>query len=161
LEETRICIVDSEGRIVVEKKVASQPASIAGALNSAGFTLKRVGLEAGPLSPWLYAGLCAAGFAAICIETRQVKAALKAMRNKTDRNDARGIAQIMRTGWFRMVHVKGTESQQVRRCDRPVRLVRGRQRAVDPVYAVVGVEGLGREGGQEGRRQTGARGRGL
>ena len=110
LEETSISIVDSEGRIVVEKKVASQPASIAGALNSAGFTLKRVGLEAGPLSPWLHAGLCAAGFAVICIETRQVKAALKAMRNKTDRNDARGIAQIMRTGWFRMVHVKAAKA---------------------------------------------------
>ena len=114
LEETCICIVDSEGRIVVEKRVASQPASIAEALSSAGFTMKRVGLEAGPLSPWLHAGLYAAGFAVICIETRQVKAALKAMRNKTDRNDARGIAQIMRTGWFRMVHVKGTESHELR-----------------------------------------------
>jgi hypothetical protein len=68
LEETSI--VDSEGRIVVEKRVASQPTSIAEALSSAGFTLKRVGLEAGPLSPWLHAGLCAAGFAVICIETR-------------------------------------------------------------------------------------------
>ena len=83
LEETGICIVDSEGRIVVEKRVASQPAAIAAALSSAGFTLKRVGLEAGPLSPWLHAGLCASGFAVICIETRQVKAALKAMRNKS------------------------------------------------------------------------------
>jgi transposase len=114
LEETSICLVDSEERIVVEKRVTSQPAAIAEALSSAGFTLKRVGLEAGPLSPWLHAGLCAAGFAVICIETRQVKAALKAMRNKTDRNDARGIAQIMRTGWFRMVHVKGTESHELR-----------------------------------------------
>ena len=114
LEETSICIVDSDGRIVVEKRVASQPAAIAAALSSAGFTLKRVGLEAGALSPWLHAGLCAAGFTVICIETRQVKAALKAMRNKTDRNDARGIAQIMRTGWFRMVHVKGSESHELR-----------------------------------------------
>src|SRR5512144_1125499 len=114
LEQTSICIVDSEGRIVVEKRVASQPASIAGALSSAALTLKRVGLEAGPLSPWLHAGLRAAGFAVICIETRQMKAALKAMRNKTDRNDARGIAQIMRTGWFRMVHVKGSESHELR-----------------------------------------------
>ena len=114
LEETSICIVDSEGRIVVEKRVASQPAAIAAALSSAALTLKRVGLEAGPLSPWLHAGLRAAGFAVICIETRQMKAALKAMRNKTDRNDARGIAQIMRTGWFRMVHVKGSESHELR-----------------------------------------------
>ena len=66
------------------------------------------------MSPWLHGGLQAAGLNAICIETRQAKAALRAMRNKTDRNDARGIAQIMRTGWFRMVHVKSRESQELR-----------------------------------------------
>lgn len=114
LEETSICVVDSTGRIVAEKTVASQPETIAEALRATGLALKRVGLEAGPLSPWLHAGLCAEGFAAICIEARQAKAALGAMRNKTDRNDARGIAQIMRTGWFRVVHVKSAESHELR-----------------------------------------------
>jgi transposase len=114
LEQTSICIVDGEGAIVAERKVGSEPRAIAEALRATGFTFERVGLEAGPLSPWLHGGLRAEGFAAICIETRQMKAALRAMRNKTDRNDARGIAQVMRTGWFRFVHVKSTESHELR-----------------------------------------------
>ena len=114
LEETSVCIVDGEGTVVAERKVASQPGAIAEALLGTGFALTRVGLEAGPLSPWLHAGLRAERFAVICIETRQAKAALRAMRNKTDRNDARGIAQIMRTGWFRIVHVKSDESHELR-----------------------------------------------
>jgi transposase len=98
LEETSICIVDGEGVIVAERKVASEPRAIAKALRATDLAFERVGLEAGPLSPWLHGGLHAEG----------------AMRNKTDRNDARGIAQVMRTGWFRFVHVKSPESQELR-----------------------------------------------
>ena len=68
--------------------------------------MERVGLEAYSLTVWLHAGLTEAGLPAICIETRQAKAAMGAMPNKTDRNDARGIAQVLRTGWYRAVHVK-------------------------------------------------------
>ncbi len=114
LEETSLCVVDGEGAIVAERKVASEPRAIAESLRALGFDFERVGLEAGPLSPWLHDGLRAEGLPAICIETRQMKAALQAMRNKTDRNDARGIAQVMRTGWFRFVHVKSLESQELR-----------------------------------------------
>ncbi len=114
LEETSICIVDREGVVVAEKKATSHPDTIAEALNATGLTLKRVGLEAGQLSPWLHGGLRSHGFPAICIETRQMKAALRAMRNKTDRNDARGIAHAMRTGWFRRVHVKNAGSLELR-----------------------------------------------
>ena len=114
LEETSICVVDSDGVIVAERKVASEPREIAEALLALGLVFERVGLEAGPLSPWLHDGLHSEGLPAICIETRQMKAALRAMRNKTDRNDARGIAQVMRTGWFRFVHVKSPESQELR-----------------------------------------------
>jgi transposase len=114
LEETSLCVVDGEGKIVAERKVASEPRAIAESLRAVGLGFERVGLEAGPLSPWLHGGLRAEGLPAICIETRQMKAALRAMRNKTDRNDARGIAQVMRTGWFRFVHVKSPESQELR-----------------------------------------------
>ncbi len=100
--------------MVHEEKVATEPAVIGEVLRRFAASLARVGLEAGPLSPWLYAGLREAGFAAICIETRHLKASLGAMRNKTDRNDARGIAQVMRLGWFRVVHVKSTESHRLR-----------------------------------------------
>src|SRR5690348_3295302 len=77
-------------------------------------TIERIGLEAVPLSPWLHAGLRAAGLPAICIETRRMKGATAAMAVKTDRNDARAIAHAMRVGWFTAVHVKTPESQELR-----------------------------------------------
>lgn len=114
LEETSICVVDQEGGIIREGKVATDPEALAAFLHALEIPLKRVGLEAGGLSPWLCNDLSAAGLPVICIETRHVKAALKAQNMKTDRNDARGIAHIMRTGWFRAVHVKSADSQKLR-----------------------------------------------
>src|SRR3954468_1971634 len=114
LECSSVCVVDGTGRIVRERKVASEPAALIAWLGSLGLRLERIGLEAGPLSQWLYAGLREAGLAAELLETRHVKAALSAMPVKTDRNDARGIAQLMRLGWFRPVHCKSAEAQEVR-----------------------------------------------
>jgi transposase len=111
LEETAICIVDDQGRIVKELRAASEPEALIAALQGTQLPLERIGLEACSLSAWLCEGLRQAGLPAICIETRQAKAAMKTMPNKTDRNDARALAQIMRTGWYREVHVK---SQQCR-----------------------------------------------
>jgi transposase len=91
LEWSSICIVDPSGRIVREAKVRSEREAVVDFLQASGLALARIGLEAGPLSQWLYAGLVEAGLPAICIETRHVKAALKAMTVKTDKNDARGI----------------------------------------------------------------------
>jgi transposase len=79
-----------------------------------GFAVKRIGLEAGPLSHWLHAGLKEAGFETVLLETRHVKAALSAMTVKTDRKDARGLAQLLRMGWFQQVHAKSMASQEVR-----------------------------------------------
>lgn len=112
LEETAICVVDGTGRIVKEARAASEPVALAQALSQLDLPLERIGLEACSLTAWLHEGLRAAGLPAICIETRQANAAMKTMPNKTDRNDARALAQIMRTGWFRQVHVK---SRQVAR----------------------------------------------
>lgn len=114
LEESSICVVDAEGASVCELKIQSDPLAIAEALKQLDLRLMRVGLEAGPLAPWLHAGLRASNLPAICVETRHMKSALGAMRNKTDKNDARGIAQMMRTGWFRAVHVKTVESHEAR-----------------------------------------------
>lgn len=114
LEMTSVCIVDGEGRIIREAKVPTEPADLVAYLAGCGLVLKRIGLEAGASAQWLYAGLAEAGLAVICIETRHAKAALSAMPNKTDRNDARGIANIMRTGWFRAVHIKTEASQEAR-----------------------------------------------
>jgi transposase len=114
LETVSICIVNATGDIVLEKKTEAEPAAIIAVLKHFGRPLKRVGLEAGPTSSWLYSELRGAGYPAICLECRHVKAGLSAMRNKTDRNDARGIAQLVRLGWFRQVHVKSEEAQRVR-----------------------------------------------
>ncbi len=109
LEETAICVVDDAGRIVKEVRAASEPDALVEALQALKLPLERVGLEACSLTAWLHDGLCQAGLRAICIETRQANAAMKTMPNKTDRNDARALAQIMRTGWFRQVHVKSRQ----------------------------------------------------
>lgn len=114
LDETSICILDGEGRLLKECKAATEPEAIAGALSGHRGRLVRVGLEAQALSPWLYGELLALGFPVVVVETQHMKAALGAMRNKTDKNDARGIAQMMRLGWFRQVHVKSRESMQLR-----------------------------------------------
>ena len=114
LERSSVCVVDATGRIVREGKVPSEPEALVAVLREVGVTLERVGLEAGPLSQWLHAGLAAAGFEAVLLETRHVKAALSAMVVKTDRKDARGIAQLLRMAWYRPVHRKSPPAQEVR-----------------------------------------------
>jgi len=114
LELSSVCVVDAQGKIVKEAKAASEPEALVAFFRSLGFAVKRIGLEAGPLSQWLHAGLKRAGFEVVLLETRHVKAALSAMTVKTDRKDARGIAQLIRMGWFRPVHAKSIASQEVR-----------------------------------------------
>jgi transposase len=106
VKETSVCIVDETGKICREIKVASHPDDLVQILKHPTWHLERVGLEAGPLSQWLFEGLAKAGVPVVCVETRHTKAFLKAQVNKTDRNDARGIAQMMRVNLFRPVHVK-------------------------------------------------------
>ena len=114
LEQSSICVVDAAGRIVREVKVASEPEALVTFFRQLGLPLTRIGLEAGPLSQWLHGGLTRAGFEVVLLETRQVKAALSAMTVKTDRKDARGIAQLLRMGWFRPVHCKSPPAQEIR-----------------------------------------------
>jgi len=114
VNETSICIVDDSGRIVREAKVAREPHALLRVLKNIGYHFKRIGLEAGPLSQWLYSALGEANLPVICVETRHMRAVLKAQINKTDRNDARGIAQMMRAGLYRPVHVKTLRSQKLR-----------------------------------------------
>ena len=111
VKETSVCIVDDTGRIVREVKVASEPEALLQVLTNPAYHVKRIGLEAGPLSQWLFSTLAETGLPVICVETRHMRAVLKAQINKTDRNDARGIAQMMRAGLYRPVHVKTVRSQ--------------------------------------------------
>ena len=114
VKETTISVVDELGHVAHRAVVASDPTVLVEHLLRLGFTYSRTGLEAGPLSAWIYAGLVDAGLPAICVETRHMHAVLSARINKTDRNDALGIAQMMRVGLFKAVHVKTPASQQRR-----------------------------------------------
>jgi transposase len=114
VKDTSVCIVDEAGRIVRDVKVASEPEALLSVLTNPACHVKRIGLEAGPLSQWLFSALGEAGLPVICVETRHMRVVLKAQINKTDRNDARGIAQMMRVGLYRPVHVKTLRSQKQR-----------------------------------------------
>src|SRR2546429_5285289 len=100
LECSSVCVVDASGKIVREGKVASEPEALISWFISLGYELSRIGLEAGPLSQWLFAAMREAGLVVELLETRHVRKAFEAMPVKSDRNDARGIAQLMRLWWF-------------------------------------------------------------
>src|SRR5437762_8953376 len=115
VKETSVCVVDDVGKVILEQKVPTEPSDIIALLASLGVSFGRIGIEAGPLSQWLVNALTAAELPVICVETRHMKALLTAQQNnKTDRNDARGIAQMMRVGLFKPVHVKTLVAQEQR-----------------------------------------------
>jgi transposase len=114
LEKTTICVMSVDGSLVEEAVVMTDPESIAACLQNHAHRLERIGLEAGPMSEWLVRGLADLGMSVVLMETRQVRAALSAMIVKTDRKDARGMAHLLRTGWFRPVHVKTVDAREQR-----------------------------------------------
>ena len=109
-----VCVIDTDGRVANERKMGVDPEAVATYLRGLDLCIGRIGLEAGMLSQHIYGGLAAAGLPVICVETRHMKAALSAQLNKTDRHDARGIAQMMRVGLYKQVHVKPLVSQRIR-----------------------------------------------
>jgi transposase len=131
LECSSVCVVDANGRILREAKVASEPEALIAWFGSIGFGVERIGLEAGPLSQWLFAAMKASGLAVELLETRHVRDAFKAMPVKSDRNDARGIAQLMRLGWFRAVHCKSLSAQETRATLTARKLVQSKLRDVE------------------------------
>ena len=131
VKETSVCIVDDTGKIVREVKMASEPEALLVVLKNPSYRFKRIGLEAGPLSQWLFGALAEAGLPVICVETRQMRAVLKAQINKTDRNDARGMAQMMRVGLYRPVHVKTLRSQKLRMLLTHRKLLQSKAIAID------------------------------
>jgi transposase len=114
LKKTAVCVMDHDGRLVREVEVATCPDALAAVLCAYEGRLERVGLEAGPMSEWLARGLAGHGIAAVLMETRRARKALSAMTVKTDRNDARGLAHLLRMGWFRPVHVKAVSAREQR-----------------------------------------------
>lgn len=126
LEYSSVCVVDADGRIVREAKVLSEPDALIAWFAEHDVAMERIGLEAGPLSQWLHAGMTEARLAVELIETRHVRAAFKTMPVKTDKKDARGIAQLMRLGWFRPVHCKSLPAQEVRALLTARKLIQGK-----------------------------------
>lgn len=114
LRSVAICIIDDAGKVRFERSVSSELVDLIRCLQEFGQPIHQVGLEAGNLSHHISAGLTEVGYDVVCMEARQVSAALSAMRNKTDKHDARGIAQILRSGWYSRVHVKSQESLYTR-----------------------------------------------
>jgi transposase len=134
LEASSVCVVDGDGKIVREAKVASEPAPLIAwfeAQAAQGIKIVRIGLEAGPLSQWLYAGMKAVGLAVELLETRHVRDAFRAMPVKTDRKDAQGIAQLMRLGWYRPVHCKSPWAQETRAILTARKLLQGKLHDVE------------------------------
>jgi transposase len=115
VKATSVCVVDDGGKVILEHKATTDPADIIAILTSLGVSFGRIGIEAGPLSQWLVNALVAADLPVICVETRHMKALLAAQQiSKTDRNDARGIAQMMRVGLFKPARVKTLVAQEQR-----------------------------------------------
>jgi transposase len=160
LERSSVCVVDATGRIVREAKVASEPEALVVFFHQLGVAVTRIGLEAGPLSQWLHAGLTRAGFEAVLLEARHVKAALSAMVVKTDRKDARGIAQLLRMGWYRPVHCKSPPAQEVRALLVGRKLLQGK--LVDVELSIRGIlRGFGLKLGEVSKGRFAARVREL
>ncbi|WP_374275851.1 IS110 family transposase [Brevundimonas sp.] len=114
LHSVAVCIIDNDGKVRLERSVPSDVPDPVRCLSEFGEPIHQVGLEAGTLTQHRTYGLREAGFDVVCMEARQVAAALSAMRNKTDKHDARSIAQILRSGWYSRVHVKSVESHHLR-----------------------------------------------
>jgi len=160
LECSSVCVVDASGKIVREGKVASEPEALIGWFGSLGLSLTRIGLEAGPLSQWLYAAMREGGLAVELLETRHVRDAFKAMPVKSDRNDARGIAQLMRLGWFKPVHCKSMGAQETRAILTARKLVQSKLRDVENSLRGI-LRGFGLKVGKTTARSFAARIRDL
>jgi transposase len=131
LESSSVCVIDAEGKIIREAKVLSEPQALIAWFAEHGAPMERIGLEAGPLSQWLHAAMAKVGLAVEMLETRHVRTAFKTMPVKTDKKDARGIAQLMRLGWFRPVHCKSLPAQEVRAVLTARKLLQGKRHDVE------------------------------
>ncbi len=151
LECSSVCVVDASGKIVREARVASEPDALKAWFGSLGLRLERIGLEAGPLSQWLYGALKGAGLAVELLETRHVRDAFRAMPVKSDRNDARGIAQLMRLGWFKPVHCKSIGAQETRALLTARKLIQSKLRDVENSLRGI-LRGFGLKVGKTTRR---------
>ena len=112
LQKTAVCVLNVSGRVLIEADVPSEPAALIAFIQTHAPRAARVGLESGPTSPWLWHSLRAAGLPVVCVDARHAHAALSVRPSKSDRNDARGLAEMMRIGWYREVQVKSLAAHE-------------------------------------------------
>jgi transposase len=149
LQKIAVCVLDLHGQLVWQGKVDSEPGPLIEKLRPWRDEIDVVGLEACPLSEWLHRHLVAAGFKAVCVETRHAQRFLSTRPVKTDRNDARGIAEMMRIGHYRPVHVKSAKAQVVRT------VLQARRQVVATLLQIQGsIRGLLRMHGLKMRRDA-------
>src|ERR1041384_6102062 len=154
LECSSVCVVDASGKIVREARVASEPEALIAWFGALGFSLERIGVEAGPLSQWLVAGMKGTGLAVELLETRHVRKAFEAMPVKSDRNDARGIAQLMRLGWFRPGPCQSMSAQETRSLLTARKLVQSKLQDVENSLRGI-LRGFGLKVGKVTKREFG------
>jgi transposase len=128
---TSVCVMDAEGKVIREATVETDPSVIVGYLRGERRRYRRIGLESTGFASWLFEGIAKAGLPIICIEARHAHGILKARLNKTDRNDARGIAELMRLGVYKAVHIKTRESQAAKLLLTTRRMLKRKQRDFD------------------------------
>jgi transposase len=113
-KETAVCVVDQDGKVLFEGKVASDPGALARVISKRAPAAERVGFETGAMASWLWHELKRVGLPVVCVDARHAHAALSVRMNKSDPNDARGLAELIRVGWYREVRVKSDDSQAIR-----------------------------------------------
>jgi transposase len=111
---TAVCLIDDDGKTIVEASVESTPVAIARALAPYKRVLAKVGHESGAKASWLHQELMRRRYPVVCMDARTVHGALSTQRNKTDKNDARGLAQVLRNGWYTTAYVRGADSFRLR-----------------------------------------------
>jgi transposase len=157
LKETSICVVDGKGEIVSEGTVISEPTAIAAFVKAKAASAKRIGLETGPTTTWLWHELRALGLPVICIDARHAKAALSLQINKSDRNDAYGLARIMQAGWYKEVQVKSLPCHEIRAVlnsrAQLVKIKRDLENQIRGLLKNLGLR-IGKAGGQAFRRRA-------
>jgi len=114
LRDISVCVIDGKGAVVFEGKTAAEPVGLAQLIRAKAPQVVRVGMETGATSPWLFHALTAAGLPVVCMDARQAHAALSLRPSKSDRSDARGLAEMLRMGWYREVHVKSVAAHERR-----------------------------------------------
>lgn len=142
-KETAVCVIDEAGKILFEGRASSDPGALAKIIGRHAPAAERIGFESGMMASWLWHELSRLDLPVVCIDARHAHAVLSTRMNKSDENDARGLAELIRVGWYREVRIKSRESQEARTLlaarSRLVKIRKDLQNQIRSMLAEVGV----------------------